>query len=1131
MTTDFSQPSSCLDPELLSALVAGQVSGTERTDALAHIASCRDCHEVFADLLRMSEDANADAASPAVAQARGADSKVAIYWTSNPVAKAPAASSTRTPGARAAIYWSMAIAASLIAVLWVGWRVYASPDRQLQRAVTQLASAVDTNRATEARLAGGFLWGPVPLTTRGGSTTELPLAVQDAVLSIKKLAEGQHSARALDAVGVSYLLAGDIGAALTSHDKAVAADPSNATATADLAAARLERWRRSREAADAASAVDAAERAVEASPRDAVARFNHALAIEALGVASASIESWKAYLAIDSTSEWAGEAKQHLARLEGGVAPVALAAPASMTPAELATTAQSSPWLLEEFLSRTWLPSWRARVSTSTIGESADDAVAVRVGDALRAADRDRYLPDVVRAAVSPRLSNDQRACLARATAGVSDALDAFAVSKTADAEAAARQAHDAFVCAQVPTVEADALTAYTAFFQNKRASALALAETVAPIATAAGYQRSLGRVRYIQGLNHVYEAHLSDAETGYEQATAAFDQAGEIGLGATVWALRAEVSWSMGDMAGAWTRLSRALATLPSLSTRRQHIVLVNASIHASRVGLTSTARVLADAAVEADRHGTDPVLLMGGYLQSAIVRHAAGDETAAMAELDEARSVFPTIADATMRAQFDAEFNALSGQILTGRRPAEAVTALTAAIKGFGASGREGRRAHLLLDRGRAYRAAGNLQDAERDWSAGAALFEDQRPSIREAQLRIDHQDQLWDLFRELIDVRAADPVASLEVAERFRGRALLDALSTSAELPPLSGAAMHDWLPARVVVVAYAMLPDRLLRWTITRADVRVDQAAVSSKDLTALVERYRSGWLKRRAGATSVDATAGELSQLLLPKLDPAAIDRLVFLPDGPLFTVPFATLPIGGTSRIVLDDFVASVAPSLTVLKLAQGSRPRGGPLRALLAASGEVQPREALPALPGVVAEVQSVASLYTAPDLLMGRDLTASAMLKDLARADVVHFAGHAVADPLVPARSRLLLSPGAEPSTLSFNDLRTAPMRRGAVVVLSACDAARGRVFHGEGVVGLTYPFLANGASSVVAALWPIDDAVPLEFWRHFHQRILAGAAPDVALAESQRISRTRGNSPAMWAAFEVAGGLAHQ
>jgi CHAT domain-containing protein len=68
-----------------------------------------------------------------------------------------------------------------------------------------------------------------------------------------------------------------------------------------------------------------------------------------------------------------------------------------------------------------------------------------------------------------------------------------------------------------------------------------------------------------------------------------------------------------------------------------------------------------------------------------------------------------------------------------------------------------------------------------------------------------------------------------------------------------------------------------------------------------------------------------------------------------------------------------------------------------------------------------------------------------------------------------------------------------------RADLVTLSACDTGTG-VSHGqEGVSSLVRPFLAAGAGTVVANLWPADDRFSLTMMREFYRRLAGGA--DVA------------------------------
>jgi len=49
--------------------------------------------------------------------------------------------------------------------------------------------------------------------------------------------------------------------------------------------------------------------------------------------------------------------------------------------------------------------------------------------------------------------------------------------------------------------------------------------------------------------------------------------------------------------------------------------------------------------------------------------------------------------------------------------------------------------------------------------------------------------------------------------------------------------------------------------------------------------------------------------------------------------------------------------------------------------------------------------------------------------------------------------------------------------------LIVLSACETAKGRVSNGEGVVGLSWSLFAAGASTTMVSLWPVDSASTTE------------------------------------------------
>jgi CHAT domain-containing protein len=73
------------------------------------------------------------------------------------------------------------------------------------------------------------------------------------------------------------------------------------------------------------------------------------------------------------------------------------------------------------------------------------------------------------------------------------------------------------------------------------------------------------------------------------------------------------------------------------------------------------------------------------------------------------------------------------------------------------------------------------------------------------------------------------------------------------------------------------------------------------------------------------------------------------------------------------------------------------------------------------------------------------------------------------------------------------------------------------------GEGVLGLAYGFLANGSRSVVASLWPVEDASTARFMNEFYRAFReTGSAPE-ALRSAQLRTRGSTNVP-VWSSFVV-------
>lgn len=94
--------------------------------------------------------------------------------------------------------------------------------------------------------------------------------------------------------------------------------------------------------------------------------------------------------------------------------------------------------------------------------------------------------------------------------------------------------------------------------------------------------------------------------------------------------------------------------------------------------------------------------------------------------------------------------------------------------------------------------------------------------------------------------------------------------------------------------------------------------------------------------------------------------------------------------------------------------------------------------------------------------------------------------------------------------------------------LVVLAACETARGVIWQGEGVAGLRRAFLVAGAESVIATLWPVSDGVTQQLMNLFYAHLREGQPRSDALRLAKAAIRAQpGHAhPFYWAGFILLG-----
>jgi CHAT domain-containing protein/Tfp pilus assembly protein PilF len=298
-------------------------------------------------------------------------------------------------------------------------------------------------------------------------------------------------------------------------------------------------------------------------------------------------------------------------------------------------------------------------------------------------------------------------------------------------------------------------------------------------------------------------------------------------------------------------------------------------------------------------------------------------------------------------------------------------------------------------------------------------------------------------------------------------------------------------------------------------------------------------------------------------LLFPamKILPQSVERLIFIPDGPLLYLPFDTLALLSAGRSSGEDFLISkytisYAPSCSSLLFLKERKKKDRYVRNLLAFGNPLPPSDMasdgkknisvanilretyegqgfdFSSLPQSDREIKYISSFFSKNDRTICLHREASKeMIRNISLEDyqIIHFACHGFIDEKIPYRSALVLSWNEHSREDGFLQVREiANLRLAAeLVVLSACETGRGRIENGEGILGITRSFFYSGARSVVSALWKIGDKATAMFMRRFYYYLSLenDKAQAVRLAKLALL-RSKYSHPFYWAPFVLHG-----
>jgi CHAT domain-containing protein len=1083
----------------------------------------------------------------------------------------------------------LAIAASVLLVVggFFIWRAV-STQNDVDKGLAALQAAYRDERPLEARISN--LNYARYITTRGpGEERGNQKDLRRAELTLREAVEEQRTPAARHALGKVFLAMNDFDKAIAEFEEALKGDPRNAQLYSDLGAAWLEKGKIDVGGKEPGKGMEGLGRSLEnlnkALEFDSdllEARFNRAMCRQSLMLPKQAAEDWRDYLTRDSTSGWAEEAKQQLRLAEE----------------QIQKSSENKERLVDDFLAAyrggndeaAWVAISRSRerkgnlivqrlvddylnLVTNSRGEEAIEKLKMlsyvgwleeqRAGDHFTsdlvtfyktAAPMQRALSLQARTVAQSARAHYYKVEFEAALPLFEKARELFRVAGN-ESEALFAQSWVGYCNLRIPRVK-ESLEIFSSLSQT--------------------YERKSYLSLQAQSLNALSDAELSLNEfskaLGYGQRSLKISE--KIDDRMNVVRSHGQVVSVLLNLGSYREALGSTLQGLSIAQTSVYDPLLLWHFYHEAALayyhsGLHSAAF---DSENEAERLADisgNSLLKARSLDRRALFYEQAGDYQTAIALLHKALGEAEKISGERSRAVTQVHTTLSLGQLY------REIGNFSQSINYYDQTLKLSERLNNLqiylyrAHKGKLVAFLGLHDDAaaEQELATVVSLFE----AYREKVVDESYRNKFFDLGQSTYDIaidfefsRRANFEKAFEYAEASRARSLFDLMTNAsrgsqrpdrldrsmAGTRPLLPSEVQSQMPDGVQILQYAVLDDRVVMWVVTRDSLRPAESKISAAVLDETVRRYRDLLSRSPTNEPELATLAKQLYENLITPVESRgylkADQQLCIVPDKSLNFLPFAALRSPASGRYLIESFTLQLAPSATIFVMnshsaenrSQGSAERllsvGNPRFDRVAFNG-------LPDLPAATREAQQIANLYNSTPLIEDR-ATPARVKPQLQRADVMHFATHAIIDEGSPLLSKLLLATEASaltsshhssPAFLEASELYRMKLPRTRLVVLSACQTGIEKAYRGEGAISLARPFLAAGVPLVVASLWPVDSETTAELMISFHRhRKLEGLSTIEALRKAQidMIQRSPGSqAPYTWAAFVPIGGYA--
>ena len=455
-------------------------------------------------------------------------------------------------------------------------------------------------------------------------------------------------------------------------------------------------------------------------------------------------------------------------------------------------------------------------------------------------------------------------------------------------------------------------------------------------------------------------------------------------------------------------------------------------------------------------------------------------------------------------------------------------------------------------------------NLELAEKNLHGAIAMVKALASELANNEQRSSFSQLVQPVFEEMVLVQLdkQDTAKAFYYTEQERAQVFKILLQREAkassqytlEAGMQTAAVQRDFSPQQLqsqlddttVVVEYELTDSSLAIWVIGKDQFHAVKLDTPRAQIAGLISEFRDHTdpskltpLERlnRSYPQTLNLGRRFYDCLIAPVAKYLRNARLIyFVPDETLNYLPFAAV-VTPEHRYLIEDYGIAVIPSAEILcdllehaAKQETSAPASGNLLAVAADTTLIYS----------VREAREVVKRHPHADTLIGKPATKMGLKNKLLIPYLaILFSTHGRINEKQAFYSALVLnkdSSAATDSLLTVTEIQQLNLDATEVVYLSACESASGRLYRGEGIVGLQRAFMIAGVNSVIANLWKIDDKASKPITVEFFKLWLSGKVSKIQALRRAQLHTISGLKkkaiynnqphPFLWAAVTLAG-----